>query len=195
MTIPTAKACPSGGRVVQPAGSGGWPGRILRAVSGAAAGLALLLPAAVAQEDESLGRFRDWYAATFVEDGARVCYMVSKPTKSEGNYTRRGPVYVQVTRRAGGGSGDVVSIEAGYPYGAGGEVNVSIDDEGYTLFTDGETAWAYSADDDRALVAAMAGGAEMIVKGPSARGTPTTDTYSLLGFTAARRAMAEKCAG
>lgn len=162
--------------------------------SGLAAFLLLLVaaPAAVA-EDDALGRFRDWYAATFVEDGARICYVVSQPVASEGDYTRRGPTYVQVTRHAGGG-GDVVSIEAGYPYEPGSEVEAQIDDgDAHALFTDGETAWAYDDDGDRALVAAMAGGLGLVVRGTSQRGTRTTDRYSLLGFSAARAAAAEAC--
>ncbi len=159
--------------------------------TGLAALLLLAAPAAAA-EDDALGRFRDWYAATFVEDGARICYIVSQPVASEGDYTRRGPTYVQVTRHAGGG--DVVSIEAGYPYEPGSEVEAQIDDgDAHALFTDGETAWAYDDDGDRALVAAMAGGLGLVVRGTSQRGTRTTDRYSLLGFSAARAAAAEAC--
>ena len=163
------------------------------ALSGlAAAALAASVPAM--GQDSSLGRHRDWYAAAFVEDGTQVCYMVSGPTRSEGDYTRRGKTYIQVTRRGGGGGGDVVSIEAGYPHREGGEVELRIDDgEPWTLFTRGETAWAYSDADDKALVAAMAAGTRMVVKGTSARGTDTVDAYSLLGFTAARRAISEAC--
>ncbi len=165
---------------------------IVAAMAGAA--LAVALPAA-GQEDDALGRFRDWYAATFVENGARICYIVSQPKSSEGNYTVRGPAYVQVTRRANSGRPDVVSIEAGYPYREGSETAVEIDGENFSLFTDNETAWAWDADGDRALVVAMARGTRMVVKGTSQRGTDTTDTYSLLGFTAARTAMARACDG
>ena len=39
----------------------------------------------------------------------------------------------------------------------------------------------------------MKKGNQMIVTGVSARGTKTTDTYSLNGITAALKAMADKC--
>ena len=167
------------------------PVPVLRAAALAAAVLSAALPAW--GRDDSLGRFRDWFAATFVEDGARSCYIVSQPAQSEGDYTRRGPAYVQVTRRAGSGAPDVVSIEAGYPHAPGGEVTARIDDERFSLFTEGETAWLPDSAGDRALVAAMTRGARMIVEGTSARGTATTDAYSLLGFSAARKAMDEAC--
>ena len=43
------------------------------------------------------------------------------------------------------------------------------------------------------MVNAMAKGSKMVVKGTSSRGTPTTDTYSLMGFMAARRAITQAC--
>lgn len=149
--------------------------------------------ALAAADDEALGRFRDWYAVAYVENGKKICYMVTQPTESEGDYTRRGAVYVQVTRREGDTVPDVVSFEAGYPFKEASEVDVDVDGSSYTLFTDGETAWAYDENSDKQLVAAMAKGSKMIVKGTSSRGTLTTDTYSLLGFIAARRAITQAC--
>ena len=148
---------------------------------------------ATAQKDEALGRFRDWYAVAYVEGGQKICYMVSQPTLSEGDYTKRGPTYLQVTRRGGGDTVDVVSIEAGYSYKRDSEVEVVIDGKAHTLFTDGQTAWAYEAKNDKALVRSMAKGAKLVVKGTSSRGTATTDRYSLLGFMAAQRAMTKAC--
>jgi len=146
-----------------------------------------------AKDDEALGRFRDWYAVAYVESGKKICYMVTQPTKSEGDYTQRGPTYVQVTRREGDSVPDVVSFEAGYPFKDASEVQVSVDGKAHTLFTDGQTAWAYDEKSDKTLANAMAKGSKMLVKGTSARGTLTTDTYSLLGFIAARRAITQAC--
>ena len=156
------------------------------------AAAALAAAGAGAQDTQVLGRFQDWYATAYVEDGARTCYATSEPTRSEGNYTRRGPAYVHVTLGAGGEDG-VVSIEAGYPYREDSEAEAQIGTETFRLFTDGETAWTFDADDDRAMIAAMRRGARMIVKGVSQRGTETTDAYSLLGLTKALKALSEAC--
>ncbi len=157
----------------------------------AALAAAFAAAGAGAQDPEVLGRFQDWYATTYVENGARTCYATSEPTGSEGDYTRRDPVYVHVTLRAGGEG--VVSVEAGYPYREGSEAEARIENETFRLFTDGETAWTFDADDDRAMIAAMRRGARMVVTGVSQRGTETTDTYSLLGLTRALEALAEAC--
>ena len=162
---------------------------------GAALAVALFCGSALGAaraEDEVLGQFRDWLAVAYDDGGKKVCYAVSQPKKSDGDYTKRGPVYVQVTRR-GGVAGDVVSFEAGYPYKDGGEVEVTVKKKTFTLFADRQTAWAYTADDDKALVKAMRKGSKMTVVGFSRRGTETTDTYSLYGFTLAHKAIAEAC--
>jgi hypothetical protein len=63
----------------------------------------------------------------------------------------------------------------------------------FTLTTGNEFAWMPIGESVKPLVNAMMGGQQMIVKGVSARGTETTDTYSLLGFTAAYKAMVKTC--
>lgn len=170
----------------------------LVAVVAMVAMMAVAAPGPAAAQDgapyEVIGDFRDWAAATYRdEDGRRVCFIVTRPKSSSGDYSRRGAVYVQVTRREGGPVADVVSVEFGYPFADGARAQVTIDGTEFGLYTFNETAWADSADDDRALVQAMRRGRQMIAKGRSARGTETTDSYSLLGFTAAHKAMAARC--
>lgn len=161
------------------------------------AALAILLGApalAQAQEDiRRLGEFKDWRAFTYEEDGGRVCYMASEPEKEEGDYSSRGDVYAMVTHRPSQGTQDVVSFVIGYPFKAESRVSVDIDGKRFTLFTHQDTAWASDTKTDRALVQTMIRGRQMVVEGTSTRGTETTDTYSLLGFTDAHRAIDRAC--
>jgi len=155
---------------------------------------AAMIPAAVhAADPVAIGTFSDWQAVTFEENGKTGCYITSRPIKEEGQYSQRGRTYVLVTHRPKDGSFDVVSIVAGYTYKEGSSVTVTIDDRDFTLFTHKDTAWAVDDDADRQLVAAMKSGNRMIVKGVSTRGTNTTDTYSLKGFTRAYNAIGEVC--
>ncbi len=146
-------------------------------------------------EDKVIGIERDWAAVTFEENGQLVCYIVSRPTKSAGEYTKRGPVYVQVTRRAGEPN-DVVSFQAGYAFNRSETISAKVDGKAFELYTDGrtpETAWAIGDEGDRALVGAMRDGGKLVIIGVSSRGTATTDTYSLLGFTKAHAMIREAC--
>ena len=161
------------------------------------AALALVIGAeaapVAAQEVEYLGTNRDWHAFQYMENGNRVCYMASRPTREEGNYTQRGDVFVLVTHRPAENSRDVVSVITGYSYEADSEATVRIGNDTFSLFTDDDTAWAYDTETDRNIVGAMRRGAQMVVQGTSSRGTLTTDTYSLFGFTATMETINEAC--
>lgn len=164
--------------------------RISYAIIGALL-LSIALPARAA-EPEQVGKFGSWLAMKFDEEGSLACYTLSEPARKEGNYTRRGNVYVLVTHRPAKQAVGIVSFTAGYEYMPDSSVLVDIDGQGFTLFTQGDTAWAQDAD-DRKIVEAMRVGKMMTVRGTSARGTDTVDSYSLLGFGKALQAINETC--
>ncbi|WP_207462538.1 invasion associated locus B family protein [Azospirillum sp. SYSU D00513] len=148
---------------------------------------------AAAAEPRQLGTFKDWNAFAFEEGGNKVCYVSSQPKKTEPANVRRGNIYALVTHRPAERALDVVSVLIGYPFKEGTEATVEVDRKPFSLFTDGETAWARDAETDKALAAAMRAGASMTVKGTSSRGTRTTDTYSLAGISQAYEAINEAC--
>ena len=151
--------------------------------------------AAAAQTPEFLGSHRDWNVYAFTEDSQKICYMASEPTKQEGDYTRRGNPAVLVTRRPGSPAVDEVSVQPGYSYLEGSEVEVSVGKRKFMLFTQGEHAWTTSEQADKELINAMRAGSDMTVRGTSVKRTYSVDTYSLLGFTAAYQAMVDACRG
>ncbi|MEM7020991.1 MAG: invasion associated locus B family protein [Pseudomonadota bacterium] len=166
---------------------------LLRAV--VACSIAALPTLALAQTPEFLGTFRDWNVYAFTENGNKICYMASEPTKQEGNYTRRDSPAVLVTRRPGPKVVDEVSVQPGYSYLDGSEVEVTIGGDKFLLFTRGEHAWTKSEEADQALIVGMKRGTDMSVRGTSVKNTFSLDTYSLLGFTKAYEAMINACQG
>ena len=158
--------------------------------------LPLLLLAAGGAQAQDIKRLEgagDWRAYAFQEKGNPVCYMVSEPKRDEGNYSRRGEIYLMVTHRPAEKSIDVVNVVAGYDYRRDSEVQVRVDNDVFDLFTHKDTAWAATEDEDKRLVQAMIKGKTMIVQGTSSRGTDTKDTYSLIGFTRAYRSISQAC--
>ncbi len=149
--------------------------------------------AARADEVNVLGVFQDWTAYKTTQGSKAICYIASEPKKDEGKYSKRGQIYAMVTHRPKAKSFDVVSIHAGYEYNKGSTAEVAIGGHRFTLFTNDSAAWAGDSADDAALVKAMRAGSKMVVKGVSWRGTKTKDTYSLLGFTAAHKAISKAC--
>ena len=142
-----------------------------------------------------IGSHRDWNVYKFQDGDETICYMASEPKKQEGNYTRRGDPAVLVTRRPGPRLLVEVSVQPGYTYQDGSDVEVQIDRRKFMLFTRGEHAWAPSEKDDQNLINAMKRGVNMTVRGTSSRSTYSLDTYSLLGFTAGYEAMINACSG
>lgn len=152
--------------------------------------LALAMGFAAPAQAEFLGKFDDWEAHARTDGGAKVCYAATVPIKSAGDYTRRGDVFLLVSHRPADKMTGFVSMEAGYPYKKSGKITAKIGGREFAMFSDGELAFAY---DDGPLVKAMVAGVDLVVRGTSSRGTLTTDTFSLRGFTAAYRAASKAC--
>jgi len=159
------------------------------------AAFVLFVGQAVAQNGEPrlLAKYGDWSAYMFIENGSKVCYMISQPKTAQGNYSKRGKIYALITHRPAEGSRDVFSYIAGYSYKAGGDASLDVDGKTYTLFTQDETAWAPDAESDRAVARAIRDGSRMVVKGTSSRGTKTTDTFSLKGSSKAYKRINDEC--
>jgi len=148
---------------------------------------------AIAAEPKQIGVFKAWSAHRYGAGKQRLCYVYAVPGLSRGKYKRRGATYVQVTHRAKDGARNEVSVMAGYAYKPDSEAVVDIDGRKFKLFTRGDGAWTHDGKQDTALVAAMRAGKSMVLRGTSSRGTRTTDTYSLKGFTAAHKAIGKAC--
>ncbi len=149
--------------------------------------------AAYATEPKVIGEFDDWTAYVYMEEGNKVCYMVSKPKKEEGNYSKRGDVFALVTHRPAEKSKNVFSFVAGYPFKPNSEVTVTIGSQRFKLFTQNETAWAADSATDNRLANAIRGGSSMVINGVSAQGNATTDTFGLKGSSAAHTAISKEC--
>ena len=125
----------------------------------------------------------------FVKD-PDYCYIGSSPTEidiPEGK--KRGDAYILVYR-INKSEDAVVQINAGYPYKAKNGVKVLIDNAMFDFWSEDDTAWS---NDDNKVIYAMKRGLQLTVNGESSRGTKTSDTYTLKGFTAAYNKLFNDC--
>lgn len=148
---------------------------------------------AKAPEPVFVASYRDWNLFTYADGNGRVCYIVSEPVEKDGNYTRRGPAALMVARFPMDPPNVQISVQSGYPFKANSDVEVKIDNEAFSLFPHGEHAYARNAAEDERLIEAMKRGMRMTVRGTSQRDTWSLDIYSLVGFTAAYKAMMDAC--
>lgn len=170
---------------------------MVRGIGGAMLALAVFgLPTgAIAQQSTNrVAANTDW--SVFVE--ADACWGVSKPKETVNikdgapATVRRGDILLFVTYRSGGAAGEI-SFSGGYPFAAGSTVSMQLDAGSFDLFTDGEWAWPANPEDDATILAAMKAGSVAVLKGRSGKGTQTTDTFSLLGFTASVSEAEKRC--
>lgn len=161
--------------------------------------VALFTTPATAQTTEATSAKRDW---SIFQQGAaadRQCWIVSQPTTSTATRggkpvdVNRGDIFLMVAIRPGARVKNEVSMIAGYPFKTGSSVEAVIGNSKFEMFTDGEGAWTDSASKDDEVVAAMRRGNNAVITGQSSRGTKTTDTFSLLGFTAALEEARSLC--
>lgn len=155
---------------------------------------------AQAQESTNkVGSNTDWYV--YEENSpTKQCWAVSQPretinTDSAGRIksVTRSEILLFLTYAPSNGVKGQVSFVGGYPFASGSEVKLEIGSDEFSLFVDGETAWAATSEDDARIIAAMKRGASAILTGRSARGTITKDTFSLLGFTASVEDASKRC--
>ena len=140
-----------------------------------------------------LGGAQGWDAYSDTEKGHKICYLVGEPSKSEPAGAKRNKVYVSVTHRPAEKITNEVSFNAGYLFKDGSDAELMVDSRKFTLFTNKDSAWARDPATDKAVVEALAKGKQAVLKGTSARGTETTDTYSLAGLSQALGQIDKTC--
>lgn len=157
--------------------------------------LGLSAAPAMASEPVKLGDFGRWSAYAFEENGGKVCYMAAKPATAvtEPKGRARGDIVALITHRPAEGTKNVFSYMSGYGYKKGSDVQLSIDNQKFSLFTQNDMAWAADGSADTAIANAIRKGDKMVVKGESSKGTKTTDTFSLSGSTKAHEAINKEC--
>jgi len=139
----------------------------------------------------------DW--SVFVEKEPLRCWIVSKPTKTvnmKGGkpvVVNRGDIRLFVTYLPKNKVSGEVSFTGGYPFKPDNAVLLTVGSSEYKMFPEGEYAWPEAPAMDTKIRASMKRGASAVVKAQSARGTKTTDTFSLVGFTAALAEAKKRC--
>ena len=153
-------------------------------------------PAPAAAEtgvSQKLGTVDAWTAYSYKEKSGHVCYLVGEPQKTEPAGLKRKPPTAMVTHRPDEKVANVVSFVEGYPLKEGSDAALDIGGTKFDLFTKDDSAWARSAELDKTIVEAMTKGKQAVIKATPQKGAPTTDTYSLVGFTQALALIDKAC--
>jgi hypothetical protein len=151
--------------------------------------------AAGGAEPNLIGQFGTWGAYTATPNGRKVCFALAKPSSSKTNPPNRprDPAYAFVSTRPAEKVVNEVSIMIGYALKPGSESSLEVGGGSYAMYTQGDGLWIKNAAEEERMVDAMRKSADATVKGVSAKGTETTDTFSLKGLAQALDRLAQDC--
>ncbi|WIW46643.1 invasion associated locus B family protein [Bradyrhizobium sp. 62B] len=154
-------------------------------------------PASVAggAEPTLIGQFGTWGAYSATPNGKKVCFALAKPSSSKTNPPNRprDPAYAFVSTRPAEKVNNEVSVMIGYALKPGSESSVEVGGAAFAMYTQGDGLWIKNAAEEERMVEAMRKSADLVVKGVSAKGTETTDTFSLKGLAQALDKIAQDC--
>jgi hypothetical protein len=146
-------------------------------------------------EPTLLGQFGTWGAYTATPNGKKVCFALAKPSSSKTNPPNRprDPAYAFVSTRPAEKVTNEVSIMIGYQLKPGSESTLEVGGGRYAMYTQGDGLWIKNAAEEERMVDAMRKAPDVVVKGVSAKGTESSDTFSLKGLAQALDRLAQDC--
>jgi hypothetical protein len=146
-------------------------------------------------EPTLIGQFGSWGAYTATPNGKKVCFALAKPSSSKTNPPNRprDPAYAFVSTRPAEKVTNEVSIMIGYQLKPGAESSLEVGGGRYAMYTQGDGLWIKNAAEEERMVDAMRKATDVVVKGVSAKGTETSDTFSLKGLAQALDRLAQDC--
>jgi Invasion associated locus B (IalB) protein len=166
-----------------------------KAVAAKPAAPAAAPAAAGSAEPTLIGQFGTWGAYTATPNGKKVCFALAKPSSSKTVPAGRprDPAYAFISTRPAEKVTNEVSIMIGYQLKPGSESALEVGGARYAMYTQGDGLWIKNAAEEERMVDALRKAADVTVKGVSAKGTETTDTFSLKGLAQALDRLAQDC--
>ena len=153
------------------------------------------VPAIGGAQPTLLGQYGDWGAYTANPGGKKLCFALAKPAKAVTSPPNRprDPAYMFISSRPAEKVKDEVSIVIGYGFKPAADASLDVAGSQFAMYTQNDGAWIKNAADETKLVESLRRGTDAVVKGTSARGTTTTDTYSLKGLAQALDKVGQEC--
>jgi len=161
----------------------------------AAAPEAPAAPAVGGVQPTLLGTYGEWGAYTASPGGKKVCFALAKPANSQTTPAGRprDPAFLFVSSRPAEKVKDEVSIIIGYGFKPNSDATLEMGGATYAMYTQNDGAWVKNAAEETRLVDAMRKGTDLTIKGTSARGTATSDVFSLKGLAQALDKVGQEC--
>jgi hypothetical protein len=134
-----------------------------------------------------LGQYGDWGAYTASPGGKKICFAIAKPSSAETNPPNRprNPAYMFISSRPADKVSNEISVIIGYPFKPSTDATLAVGSTSFAMYTQQDGAWIKDAAEEPRLVEALRASQSAVVRGTSAKGTRTTDIFSLKGLAQA----------
>lgn len=150
---------------------------------------------AQADQPRQIGAVFQWRAYAAGPPDNPVCYITHQAEAVVQAGQRAGPrPMLMVAWRPAKASANVVTVFAAYRFKAGSEAILEFSPQlSFKLFTNRDTAWAATSEDDATIVQVMRLAQSVTVHGTNEAGDAVADTFSLAGFTGASARAIQLC--
>jgi hypothetical protein len=166
---------------------------VIGSIALAAIASLLLVSSANAQSVSLVDHQGTWSLYADTASPKQVCFVASQPQAVEPIGANRGPIYFYISAWPKDGIKLEPSIKAGYPVKPDKDMTVTIGSDTFKMYGKGDRGFVLDPTEELKLIESMKKGSSAVVKGLSAKGTGTTDTYSLAGLAQALDKMATTC--
>jgi hypothetical protein len=152
-------------------------------------------PGVGGERPQLLAQFDEWGAYMASPSGKKVCFALAAPvqTSTVPPNRPRDRAFMFISSRPGERIKDEVSIIFGYGLKPNADANIEIAGGSYAMTTQNDGAWVKNAAEEPKLVETLRKGRDATVKGTSAKGTVSTDVYSLKGLAQALDKVGQEC--
>ena len=166
---------------------------VIGSIALAAIASALLVSSANAQTVSLVDHQGTWSLYADTASPKQVCFVASQPQAVEPIGANRGPIYFYISAWPKDGIKLEPSIKAGYPVKPDKDMTVTIGSDSFKMYGKGDRGFVLDPTEELKLIESMKKRSSAVVKAISAKGTGTTDTYSLAGLAQALDKMATTC--
>jgi invasion protein IalB len=137
--------------------------------------------------------YRDWSLFSHEQSDKKICFAATQPKDSAPEGADREGVFFYISAWPKDGVKSEISVRLGYKIKQGSTVKVSVGSDSFDLFAKDDKAFVADPTEELKLIEAMKRGSSMKVDATSDSGSSTSDTYSLMGISAALRGLSDTC--
>ena len=156
-------------------------------------------PATSALAADVVGKFNEWTLYSNA-DKIKICFLAAAPSATEPAGLTREPALFYISAWPNDGVKSELSVKLGFTVKKGGEPAVAVSGPNqpggsatFKMFVKDDRAYVADATSELKLLDALKKGGKLTVQAISERGTAVTDTYGLVGITAALQALGAGC--